>query len=260
MKSSWFTRILRILRLAFWLVGAAFTIGRLKNSNQAERNAALSRLSYAALAALDVRLTPQGLENVPADRSLLLVANHISWLDIFALNALVPTGFIAKKELRSWPLVGRLMANVGTVFIDRSSRKDTETIVRAINQALENGASVCFFPEARTSEGLALLPFKAALFQSALDTQTPIQAAALRYYDGQGRRTAEPSYAGDISLFASLWKIVSMKTLDIRVDFLAPQTPEGDRFAVKETAEAGIAALVYEDSPVLPMPSENETK
>lgn len=247
-KSPIAKRIMRLLKMLWWLGGATRAISRLHRAGQSERNLALGRLGEKALNALGVELEVRGRGSLPDGRSLLVVANHVSILDIFALSAAVPTGFIAKREIRSWPLIGRLVANVGTVFIDRTSRKDTDTVVQAVNRALEHGSSVCFFPESKTSEGLSLLPFKAALFQSSVDTGAPVLPVVLRYYGADGMRTAEPSYAGDISLMASLWKIVSMEKLRLSVDIL-PVMEESDRFTLKERAWQEIADLVSEDSP-----------
>lgn len=247
-KAPFLIRIIRLFRLLLWLVGAARTICRLHKAEQTERNRALGLLGTAALKALDVELSVCGRENLPDGRSLLVAANHVSILDIFALSACVPTGFIAKQEIRSWPLIGKLVANIGTVFIDRTSRKDTDTVVRAVNQALERGENICFFPESKTSEGLSLLPFKAALFQASVDTGSPVLPVVLRYYGADGIRTVEPSYAGDISLMASLWKIVSMEKLLLKVDIL-PIEEACDRFVLKENVRQKIAALVSADSP-----------
>jgi len=124
---------------------------------------------------------------------------------------------------------------------------------------LKAGQNVSFFPEARTSSGLGILPFKAALFQSAIDAKAPIQAVTLRYYDGEGQRTDLPSYA-EVNLFQSLWRIVSMKKIRIRLDF-SPQykptdMPDKDRYALKDIAEKAIGEIVASDSPVQLLPKK----
>lgn len=189
----------------------------------------------------------------------MVVANHVSWLDIFAMSAVYPSSFIAKQEISGWPVLGKMGKNAGTVFINRNSRRDIEPINQAICAALKAGQNVSFFPEARTSSGLGILPFKAALFQSAIDAKAPIQAVTLRYYDDDGQRTDLPSYA-EVNLFQSLWRIVSMKKIRIRLDF-SPQykptdMPDKDRYALKDIAEKSIGEIVASDSPVQPLPKK----
>ena len=190
----------------------------------------------------------------------LVVANHVSWLDIFCHERRLSEQFIAKQEISGWPVLGKMGKNAGTVFINRNSRRDIEPINQAICAALKAGQNVSFFfPEARTSSGLGILPFKAALFQSAIDAKAPIQAVTLRYYDDDGQRTDLPSYA-EVNLFQSLWRIVSMKKIRIRLDF-SPQykptdMPDKDRYALKDIAETAIGEIVASDSPVQPLPKK----
>src|SRR5947199_5895908 len=89
--------------------------------------------------------------------NLLIVANHISWLDIFVLNTLQPARFIAKSEMRAWPLFGRLMAGVGTLFIERDRRRHTHHINRHAADALAQGDVLAVFPEGATSDGTRVL-------------------------------------------------------------------------------------------------------
>ena len=193
--------------------------------------------------------------------AVILISNHQSNVDIPALLGYLPLdfSFIAKKEISDWPVLGKMGKNAGTVFINRNSRRDVEPINQAICAALKAGQNVSFFPEARTSSGLGILPFKAALFQSAIDAKAPIQAVTLRYYDDEGQRTDLPSYA-EVNLFQSLWRIVSMKKIRIRLDF-SPQykptdMPDKDRYALKDIAETAIGEIVASDSPVQPLPKK----
>ncbi|WP_416192684.1 1-acylglycerol-3-phosphate O-acyltransferase [Neisseria sp. CCUG12390] len=239
-KASFTTRIRRLVRLAGWLYQTGKNLNTIDGDNPQQRNRAVLDLGQGALDALDIELDigiPPGQQAV---NGTLVVANHVSWLDIFAMSAVYPSSFIAKQEISKWPVLGKMGRNAGTVFINRNSRRDIEPINQAVGAALKAGQNVSFFPEARTSSGQGILPFKAALFQSAIDADAPIQAVALRYYDSLGRRSIEPSYA-DVNLVSSLWRIISMKKIRIRLDF-APlyrpsEFPHSDRYDLKDIAE-----------------------
>lgn len=248
-KASLITRLKRLFRLAGWLYQTGQNLRRLDSRHPERRNRAVITLGKGALAALDIELE---VSHVPETSisGTLIAANHVSWLDIFALSAVYPSSFIAKKEISQWPVLGKMGQNAGTVFINRSSRRDIEPINHAISLALSAGQNVSFFPEARTSSGESVLPFKAALFQSAIDVHAPVQAVALRYYDETGKRTIYPSYA-DVNLMSSLWRIISMKKIHIRLDFaplIQPSELQGlDRYALKDRAEAYIRSQVELD-------------
>lgn len=249
LKASWATRFSRLCRLAAWLWRTGQNLNR-SGGNPQQREQALRELGQGALAALDIELDyDRSFQAAPV--ASLVVANHVSWLDIFAMSAVLPSSFIAKQEISTWPVLGKMGKNAGTVFINRNSRRDIEPINQAVVAALGQGKNVSFYPEAKTSYGRGVLPFKAALFQSALDAGAPVQAVALRYYSADGRRTTQPSYE-DVNLLTCLWRIVSAKKLRIRLDFAPPTDPADyaalDRYALKEQAQNYIAAVVAEDA------------
>lgn len=235
----------RVLRLAGWLAATGVRLRGLARLPEEKRLAVLREMGAGCLKILNVRVRASPAPETV--RGTLVAANHVSWLDIFVLVSLYPGGFIAMKELRGWPLIGRMIANAGTVFIDRGNRKDADTVNTAIVQALRAGRNVCFFPEARTSSGSAVLPLKAALFESAVRARAPVQAVALRYYDVSGARTERVSFAG-INLFRSLWRILRLRETRVRADFAAPMLPEGDRFALKERVQDYLTGTVTADS------------
>lgn len=247
-KAPFFTRLGRLFRLAGWLFRTGRHLRRIDAGNPAERDYAVITLGKGALEALDIELE---IGTPPADNvnGALVAANHVSWLDIFAMSAVYPSSFIAKQEIKNWPVLGKMGQNAGTVFINRNSRRDVEPINQAICAALKAGQNVSFFPEARTSLGLDILSFKAALFQSAIDADAPVQAVTLRYYDDAGKRTTVPSYA-QVDLVRSLWRIVSMKKLRIRIDFASPIRPgkDEDRFMLKDKVESSIREVVLSDA------------
>lgn len=251
-KAPFTLRLARLAKLAVWLFKTGSSLSNIDGNNPHEREQALITLGSTALQAVGAKLNVTTPPEHFSVTGTLVVANHVSWLDIFAMSALFPSSFIAKQEISNWPVLGKMGRNAGTVFINRNSRKDVEPINQAITAALKNGQNVSFFPEAKTSSGMDVLPFKAALFQSALDSGAPVQTVVLRYYDHLGRRTTMPSYA-DVNLLTSLWRVVSMPELHIHVDFGKPITSEEyqgqDRFALKEAAEAYVRKKVLEDSP-----------
>lgn len=250
-KASWGKRMARLWGLLGWLFDLAGQFRRLDHADLAQREQVLQQAAKRSLTILGVQLVCEGQpeKQRPNDKGLLVVANHVSWLDIMVVCALYPCGFIAMKEIRSWPVLGRIVANAGTVFIDRRNRKDIDPINAAIAHALHQGKNVCFYPEARTSLGNNVLPLKAALFQAAINAQATVQPLALRYYDELGRSEAV-SFSG-INFVISLWRIVSMEQITVRANILPPVLPDtaAERFAIKEMVEQGLREVVLRDSP-----------
>lgn len=239
--------IFRLIKLLIWLGKIGFKLRALDNAPTAQRQATLQQMGSSLLDVLHIKI-----EHAPTPRhpkGALVVANHISWLDIFVLSALYPSSFIAAKELRHWFVIGKMIANAGTVFIDRSNRKDIDPINLAIAERLQAHENVCFFPEAKTSLGNSVLPLKAALFQAAINAQADVQAVALRYY-ANGQRTERVSFSGT-NFFITLWRILSLPEIVVRADFSPTITPhaEHDRFALKDQAEAFMKHVVESDSP-----------
>ncbi|UOO82597.1 1-acylglycerol-3-phosphate O-acyltransferase [Uruburuella testudinis] len=253
-KAPLSTRFLRLARMAAWLFRTGRDLRSIDGRNDEQRNRALTTLGSGALQALGIKLDVAAPPSHRSVNGTLVVSNHVSWLDIFAMSALYPSSFIAKQEIRDWPVLGKMGKNAGTVFINRNARKDVGRTNAAISTALQQGMNVSFFPEAKTSLGIDVLPFKAALFQAAIDSSAPIQAISLRYYDHTGQRTTEPSYAGSMNLFKSLWRIVSMPEIHIRIDFAEPlvpaEHPQKDRYGLKDIAEQFVRTKVMEDSPL----------
>ena len=185
---------------------------------------------------------------------LLLMANHVSWLDIFALNFVHPVCFVAKMEIKKWPILGGMVARAGTVFIDRADKKDAVRISQNIATRLQEGGTVALFPESTTTDGFRLLPLKAALFESAIIAKSPVQAVALLYYDENHERSILPSYVGDTSLFESIFIILKrMRKGYIEVVFCPKMdtSNEEDRFDLCNRAQASLENIVYNGLPLI---------
>jgi 1-acyl-sn-glycerol-3-phosphate acyltransferase len=173
---------------------------------------------------------------------VLLVANHISWLDILAINAVQPARFVSKADVRHWPFLGWLVACGGTLFIERERKRDALRVVHQVAEALRSGEIVAVFPEGTTSDGHGVLPFHANLLQAAIATESPVQPIALRYSDAKRAVSPAGSYVGDTSLAASLWSAVQAEGLCVRVLVdLAEGTRQLDRRALAEKLRDGIA-------------------
>jgi 1-acyl-sn-glycerol-3-phosphate acyltransferase len=166
----------------------------------------------------------------------LIVANHVSWIDIAALHAALPQArFVSKTDVLAWPLLGWLIRNAGTLFIERERKRDAVRVVHAMAEALQAGDSIAVFPEGTTGEGPQLLPFHANLLQAAIATGTPVQPVVLRFSDAQDTYSRAVVYVGDTTLMQSLWRIASGRGLCAHVELLpAVPTAAGDRRALAQ--------------------------
>lgn len=182
--------------------------------------------SRELLARLGVRLEVQGVATLPGP--LLLVANHISWLDITSLHAARFCRFVSKADVQRWPLVGALASGVGTLFIQRESRRDAMRVVHHMADSLRAGDVLAVFPEGTTSDGVDLLPFHANLLQAAIAAGAPVQPVALQFIDTHsGERSLAPCYVGDDTLLGSVWRTVRAPGVTVRIVFGEPQDAQG---------------------------------
>ncbi|MBV7694513.1 1-acyl-sn-glycerol-3-phosphate acyltransferase [Streptomyces sp. TRM70350] len=156
---------------------------------------------------------------------LLLVANHISWLDIPLLASVRPARMIAKTEIRKWPVAGPLAASAGVVFIERDRLRALPDTVAHIAELLRSGAAVGVFPEGSTWCGRAQGTFRRAVFQAALDAEVPVQPVRIHYRLADGLASTAPAFVGEDSLLASLWRVTTARGLVAEVDVRDPIPP-----------------------------------
>jgi 1-acyl-sn-glycerol-3-phosphate acyltransferase len=202
------------------------------------RGRLVQRWSARVLRICGVRLLPP---EAPMLHHALMVANHVSWLDIFAINALAPCRFVAKAEIRAWPVLGWLAEKGGTVFIARGNRRDLRHIFKGLVDALAAHQRVAFFPEGTTSAQGSLLPFHANLFEAALDAHVPVQPLALAYVRADGGWHPAVDYTGDTTFGDSIVRILGgAEPVLARVECLAPIATEGRhrRELAREAQEA----------------------
>lgn len=170
--------------------------------------------SAAVLDALGVELEADMTHLAPG---VLLVANHVSWIDIFVINAAVPSAFVSKEEVRRWPVIGWLAWKNDTVFLRRGSRGHARIINEEIADILGQGKVVAVFPEGTTTDGRSLLHFHAALLQPALVAGRPVLPAAISYWELNGERSLAPRYDGEISLGQCTTAILKRKRIIARL-------------------------------------------
>jgi 1-acyl-sn-glycerol-3-phosphate acyltransferase len=200
------------------------------------------------------RVTVEAAPGAPPLAHALIVANHVSWLDIFVINSLHPCRFVAKAEIRAWPVLGWLAARAGTVFIARGKRRELRHIFQGLVDTLQQGERVAFFPEGTTARQGTLLPFHANLFEAAIDAGVAVQPYALEYVDAQGMRHPGVDYVGDTTFVDSLFLILQGTPIRARLGCLAPiETGGAHRRELAQAAQAAVAqALHARPADVLP--------
>jgi 1-acyl-sn-glycerol-3-phosphate acyltransferase len=241
------------LLVAHILLGLAILFAIFPWSVQVTRNRIVRGWSRALVAICGARLTVSGRALDPAlargmragTPGRLLVANHISWLDVFAIHAVLPGRFVAKSEIRGWPLLGALVTRSGTLYIERGRRHAVAAINHRVARHLQAGESVMIFPEGTTTDGTELLPFHSNLFASALHAAAPVWPVALRYTDC-GTPTTGPAFIGDMGLVTSLARILTARDLAVEVALLdeLSTAEHPNRHALARAAHEAIAAAL----------------
>lgn len=192
-------------------------------------------------------------------RPVLFVLNHVSWLDIFVLNKQRATSFIAKSDIRGWPVVGWLVTGAGTVYIERGQRHAIKQVAAQMKKRFEQSQAVGLFPEGTTSDGFTVRPFHTSLFETALSTEVDIQPVALRFFDGT-ERSARLAFIGEQSLIANIWLLLSQAGVRVECEFLPPLKHENNvqqgRIATAQQAHEALLAQVLKG---LKAPSEFST-
>ena len=177
---------------------------------------------------IELRLIHQ--EILP-ETPFLLASNHISWIDIHAINAFRPIRFVAKSDVESWPIFGWMAKQLGTVFIKRDSARHGRHVANEVGNVLKT-QSVCIFPEGTSTIGEGVLPFKPNLFESAVIARVPVYSLAITYRSSvSGVRSEVPSFVGDMGLLESMVKILNHRQLVVELSFIPPSgaTPESSK-------------------------------
>jgi 1-acyl-sn-glycerol-3-phosphate acyltransferase len=250
-----------VAAVATVLVGAVLAAG-LPLLRPAGRARVLRAWFRALLAALRIRLEVTGGDRFgPPGAGVLVVSNHVSWLDLVALGAVQPLRMVAKTEVRGWPVVGLLARRAGTIFVHRERLSTLPQTVAAVSDALADGAAVGVFPEGTTWCGMAGGRFRPAMFQAAVQTGTPVRPVALRYRLAGAGPTAGPmttvaAFVGSATLGPAVVLLAGVRGLLIEVELLPLLPVDGaDRRALAARADAAVTAVTATSvrlAPLLP--------
>lgn len=234
-------RFYRITRLSLHLIWSIFLILLFLGPDPANRSERdwkrILRWMSTTRRILGLNVTVHGQ---PAPAPVLYVANHISWHDIIVVQSLTPTGFIAKHEIRSWPLFGWLAHNGNTLFIRRGKRESAQQIADALAARLQTQQSILIFPEGTTTPGDTVKPFRTRLFEPAIENGVPIQPIAI-HYACEGREIRELSFINNENFISHGWRLLGEKRIDAVIWFCEPiQTAGRDRRALGQIAHTEV--------------------
>jgi 1-acyl-sn-glycerol-3-phosphate acyltransferase len=227
-------RLVLHLMYGMWVVATRFS--RVTTQQRFELNRAWSR-RFLQLAGMRLVVHNDGAR---IDEGALVVSNHISWIDIYVINAWRPTRFVSKAEVRKWPVVGWLALKLDTVFLQREKRSDAKRIMHELAEHLVAGDVICVFPEGTTTDGRALLPFHANLFQAAVSASRPVQPICLYYEDAHGNQSSAPAYIDEMTLGESLDALLRGAPLTAHVYVCDPLAPGAERRVLAAEAQAAV--------------------
>lgn len=206
------------------------------------RRARIKAWSNRLLALCGVSVRFEYHRNTQSAPRALMVANHVSWLDIFVINSLYPTRFVAKSDIRSWPLIGWLCEKTGTIFISRGKLRDVRRIYQGLVTSLHAGEHVAFFPEGTTAPQGTLLPFHANLFEAAIEAGVPVQPYAVRYLDRNGQLHPAADFVGDMTFTQSMLAVLKAGGMTAELTVL-PVIDTNDASHRRELADAARRAI-----------------
>lgn len=216
----------------------------------ASRDRLVRRWAYTVVRAFGVRVRVTGgpVAAVRAPAGELIVANHVSWLDVPLVAAVFPARMVAKSEIRNWPLLGPLAALGGTLFIERDRLRSLPAAVRALAGTLASGSRVAVFPQgstwcARSSGGR----FRPAAFQAAIDAGATVRPLRIRYRTADLSSAGAAAFVGDDPLAASLWRVVTAAGLTAEISVLAP-IPAGSEPGRRSLARAAQSAVASDSA------------
>ena len=222
MKANYLVTACNWMRVGSHVFGGLATLCfRFPFVEQPTKNKLIQNWSIHLLSILGIKLKLKNADILPTT-PFLLASNHISWVDIHAINAFKPIRFVAKSEVAGWPVFGWMAKQLGTIFINRNNSRHGKYIAGEVAKALKT-QSVCIFPEGTSTVGETVLPFKPNLFESAVIADVPVYSLAISYQSAEsGERCDVPAFIGDMGLFESISSILNHRQLAVELTFILP--------------------------------------
>jgi 1-acyl-sn-glycerol-3-phosphate acyltransferase len=243
-------RALRILKIAGLLMGGTLTLLLLfPFLDRDERDRRIVRWAGQLVRIVGARVKVLGRPPMVRSGGALIVANHVSWLDIHALHSVLPARFISKADVRHWPLIGWMAEATGTLFLERTRKSDAARMNREMADHLRAGECLSLFPEGTTSDGTDVLPFYPSLLQPAIEAEVKIWPLAIRYLDTNGHYNPVPAYYGGTSLLESMLRVLREPLFHVELTFLPPVSVQGrHRRELARELESSIRAVLAGDA------------
>ncbi|MFK5893478.1 MAG: lysophospholipid acyltransferase family protein [Pseudomonadota bacterium] len=210
-------RYFRFIRLIFLLFNAFFIIGFSRDNNKLiqqgldeKKVLGLQKCFKKFLLLLNINIVFHG---EPVQSPKMIVCNHVSWVDVVILISIYPGHFIAKSEIRSWPILGAMVCSAGTLFIKRGLRSEIKKLGQQIEQIIKNKSNVVFFPEGATGDGKQINTIYSGLFESAIIAGMDVQPMLVIYNDSSGYPSEKIPYVGEQHLLSSIWTVLGEKQI-----------------------------------------------
>jgi 1-acyl-sn-glycerol-3-phosphate acyltransferase len=238
----------RLLWRAFWFAGELLLFGlnfvRLTLRHgcqlpQRERSRWLQWCARRSLRVFSVTYASRG----PCPQAGLLVCNHLSYLDVLVLVSLTPAVFVSKSEVKNWPVFGWCARLAGTLFVDRTRRRDVTRMNAEIEHALAGGNVVVLFPEGTSWNGSEILPFKSSLLEPIVSAKHPLAVGRIAYKVQDGSAAEDVCYWGDMTFFPHLVKLMTKRHVEARVSFAVIKQPAADRKDLARQLHAEVVHL-----------------
>lgn len=254
------TQLTRGARLVGKLIEGLFLVGAVMPTVRPhDRDEIIEQWCREVLEALSIRLVFQGERPPEKVSSVLFVANHVSWMDILVINACRRAHFVAKAEVRQWPLVGWMAARTGTLFLKRTSLHELARATREVTASLRHGRCVALFPEGTTTDGTSVRTFHSGLFESAIHAEALIWPVAIQYRRHDGRHDADIAFVGDQTLVASIRAVLARPMTQARLSFAAPiNSSTGKRRELTAWSRQAIERRLVSRSPMAPPHTEED--
>lgn len=194
--------------------------------------------AHGTVRIVGIKIEVVGTKAAYNQTNTMVIANHISWLDIPILYTQYSVGFIGRIEMKKWPLLSLLIKSGGTIFINRKQKRDLIKVNSIVSQQLAAGATVGLFPEGQTGNGLSLQPFKSSLLEAPILAKSTIIPLVIKYYTKEGYLTTATTYEGDITLWQSLRSSLLLNGILVKITLLP--LVEAAKFDNRESLAASL--------------------